>query len=102
MTTHPGILLNPHAYDPQELDAESRELMEATIAYFESLGKDRITSDDNEGVWYDDFCRFLGETAAQIASHLAVLDDEEDHGAGPRNGSILFRLQRFAARSDSS
>ncbi len=64
MTQHPGILLNPHAYDPAELDPESGALMEATIAYFESLGKDRITTEDNEGVWYADFCRFLAESKA--------------------------------------
>ena len=61
---HPGILLNPHEYRASELDAGSRALMEATIAYFESLGKDRITSEDNAGVWYADFCRFLGESGA--------------------------------------
>jgi len=61
---HPGILLNPHAYAAPDLDPASRQLMEATIAYFESLGKDRITSEDNAGVWYADFCRFLGESGA--------------------------------------
>jgi acyl-CoA dehydrogenase len=61
---HPGILLNPHSYDSDELDAESRALMEATIAYFESLGKDRITAEDNAGIWYADFCRFLSESEA--------------------------------------
>ncbi len=64
MTTHPGILLNPHAYEAAELDEDSRALMERTISYFESLGKDRITGDDNAGVWYDDFCRFLRESGA--------------------------------------
>jgi acyl-CoA dehydrogenase len=61
---HPGVLFNPRRYDPTELDAQSRALMEATVAYFESLGKDRITSEDNAGVWYDDFCRFIGESDA--------------------------------------
>ena len=59
-----GILLNPHAYKAEELDSGSRALMEATIAYFESLGKDRITSEDNAGVWYDDFCEFLERSGA--------------------------------------
>ncbi len=62
--THPGILLNPHSYDADGLDAQSSALMEATIAYFESLGKHRITSDDNAGVWYADFVEFLGESGA--------------------------------------
>ncbi len=75
-TTHPGILLNPQAYEPSELDAGSRELMEATIAYFESRGKDRITAEDNAGVWYADFCRFLGESDA-----FATLMTPEGHGA---------------------
>src|SRR5215210_4600766 len=76
MSTDPGILLNPHAYDPAQLDAESRALMEVTIGYFESLGKDRITSDDNEGVWYDDFCRFLADSKA-----FATLMTPAGHGA---------------------
>ena len=75
MSLHPGILLNPHAYAPSELDDGSRALMQATIAFFESLGKDRITSDDNDGVWYDDFCRFLGESGA-----LATLMTPAGHG----------------------
>jgi acyl-CoA dehydrogenase len=64
MSQSPGLLLNPHAYDPAGLDAESRALMEATITYFESLGKDRITDEDNRGVWYEDFCAFLAESGA--------------------------------------
>ena len=32
MSSHPGIILNPHAYAASGLDAESRTLMEATIA----------------------------------------------------------------------
>ena len=75
VSAHPGILLNPHAYRASELDAGSRELMEATIAYFESLGKDRITSEDNAGIWYADFCRFLGESEA-----FATLMTPAGHG----------------------
>ena len=61
---HPGILFNPHAYEASELDVASRSLMESTITYFESLGKKRITSEDNAGVWYADFCNFLAESGA--------------------------------------
>ena len=78
--THPGILLNPHAYDAGELDAQSRALMESTIAYFESLGKRRITSDDNAGVWYSDFCDFLGESGA-----FATLMTPAGYGADDSN-----------------
>lgn len=72
---HPGILLNPQSYAPSELDAPSRDLMAATIAYFESLGKDRITSENDAGVWYADFCRFLGESGA-----FATLMTPEGYG----------------------
>ncbi len=75
VSAHPGILLNPHAYRASELDAGSRELMEATIAYFESIGKDRITNEDNAGVWYADFCRFLRESEA-----FATLMTPAGHG----------------------
>jgi len=61
---HPGILLNPHAYNPSELDDESQKLMKATVAWFESKGKAAITSEDNAGVWYTDFVDFLGESGA--------------------------------------
>ena len=72
---HPGVLLNPHAYRADGLDPGSRGLMEATIAYFESLGKNRITSEDNAGVWYADFCRFLRESGA-----FATLMTPAGHG----------------------
>ena len=49
--------------------------MSETIRYFESLGKNRITSDDNEGLWYDDFCRFLGDSRA-----FATLMTPEGYG----------------------
>ncbi len=77
MAAHPDILLNPHAYDPAELDPQSRELMKATISYFESLGKNRITSEDNAGVWYADFCRFLAESKA-----FSMLMTPAGHGDG--------------------
>jgi acyl-CoA dehydrogenase len=64
MSPHPGILLNPHSFDPAGLDAESETLMRGTIEFFESLGKDRITGDDNDGVWYADFVEHLGESGA--------------------------------------
>ena len=72
---HPGILLNPHDYEANELDDNSRALMEATISYFESLGKNRITSDDNAGIWYGDFCQFLAESGA-----FATLMTPSGHG----------------------
>jgi len=64
MTTHPGILLNPHRYDPTELDSESRRVMDETIRFFEALGKNHITGADNRGDWYDDFCGFLADSGA--------------------------------------
>ncbi len=73
---HPGILFNPHHYDPSELDAESAELMKATVAYFESVGLDHIKNEDLTGQWYDGFEAFLGESQA-----FATLMTPEGYGA---------------------
>lgn len=64
MAAHPGILLNPHAYDPTELDDPSQELMKSAIAFFESLGLDKIAADDNAGTWYTEFIEWIGDSQA--------------------------------------
>lgn len=52
-------LLNPHTYDPQEFDAETRRLLRATIDWFESRGKQRVLQDDLDSVWASDFLDFV-------------------------------------------
>ncbi len=55
------ILLNPKAYAPQNLDADSADLMRKTIAFFEGKGKVRLKKDDRERVWYEDFLGFVAK-----------------------------------------
>jgi len=53
------ILLNPKNEKFTHLDAESREIMQKTIAFFEGKGKTKLKEDDHERVWYADFVEFI-------------------------------------------
>ena len=55
------FLLNPHHYTPGELDAQSREIVEKTIQFFEDKGKQKLKEDDRNRVWYDDLLEFIKE-----------------------------------------
>lgn len=54
------LLLNPRDYDPVDLDPNTRRLLRATIAWFESRGKRRLLQDDIHAVWTGDFLDFVG------------------------------------------
>ncbi|BCN78796.1 acyl-CoA dehydrogenase family protein [Prescottella equi] len=54
------LLLNPRDYDPVDLDPNTRRLLRATIAWFESRGKRRLLQDDLHAVWTGDFLDFAG------------------------------------------
>ena len=53
------ILLNPKTETFAHLDPRSREIMQKTIEYFESRGKEKLKSDSHERLWYADFIKFL-------------------------------------------
>lgn len=55
------ILLNPKKYVSKFEDAETREILEKTIEFFENKGLAAIKADDHERVWYQDFIDFQGE-----------------------------------------
>ena len=55
------MLLNPQRGVRDYPDDASRELMLATIDFFESKGLARIKHDDHERVWYRDFLDFVRE-----------------------------------------
>ena len=55
------LLLNPKKYQREHADAESRRLVEKTIAFFEGKGLRRIKEDDQSMVWYQDFLDFIRE-----------------------------------------
>lgn len=54
-------LFNPKRYERFHADAESREIVEKTIEFFESKGLARIKQDDQDMVWYEDFLAFIKE-----------------------------------------
>ncbi|HSO19212.1 MAG TPA: acyl-CoA dehydrogenase [Desulfosarcina sp.] len=53
------MLFNPQTALFDHLDAPSREIMQKTIAFFETKGKRRLKQDDHDRVWYDDFLQFV-------------------------------------------
>jgi acyl-CoA dehydrogenase len=55
------ILLNPNRLDRPEDDEETRELMRATVAFFEAKGKNRLLEDYYARGWYDDFLAYAKE-----------------------------------------
>jgi len=55
------LLLNPNNYHREHADAQSRQLVEKTIAFFENKGLRRIKEDDQSMVWYEDFLQFIKE-----------------------------------------
>ena len=52
-------LLNPHTFDSDRLDPESRRQLQALIAWFEERGKTRLLSDDLDAAWVSDFLDFV-------------------------------------------
>ncbi|QBJ98112.1 acyl-CoA dehydrogenase [Rhodococcus sp. ABRD24] len=54
------LLLNPHDYDPKDLDPNTRRLLRATVDWFENRGKRRLLQDDLHAVWAGDFLDFVG------------------------------------------
>jgi acyl-CoA dehydrogenase len=56
MTT---LLLNPRHHDRAYPDDGSREVMKATIEFFERKGKDKLLEDYYGRVWYSDFLEFV-------------------------------------------
>ena len=53
------MLFNPKKYASDYPCERSKEIMRKTIDFFERKGKQRIKSDDQWCVWYDDFIQFL-------------------------------------------
>ncbi|MGM0394354.1 MAG: acyl-CoA dehydrogenase family protein [Thermodesulfobacteriota bacterium] len=54
-------LFNPTTATFDHLDDASRQIMEKTIAYFETRGKKQLKDDFHQRVWYQDFLDFLKE-----------------------------------------
>ncbi|MEU1606245.1 acyl-CoA dehydrogenase [Micromonospora matsumotoense] len=54
-----NLLLDPHRYDPDHLDEESRRLLRATVDFFEQRGKKTLVDSYNDHTWYADFLDFV-------------------------------------------
>jgi acyl-CoA dehydrogenase len=54
-----NFLLQPRKYKSLAADAGSRAIMDKTIAFFEHMGKTRLTEDFNRKVWYRGFVDFI-------------------------------------------
>ena len=55
------FLLNPKHHSRNYPDAESKDIMLKTIAFFENRGKAILKKDDHERVWYREFLDFVKE-----------------------------------------
>lgn len=53
------LLFNPKQYERDHADAKSRDIVEKTIAFFETKGLQQIKEDDQAMVWYEDFVEFI-------------------------------------------
>ena len=71
------MLLNPARPDYSHTDPRMREIMEATIAFFEERGKARLKKDDHERTWYADFLEHQRQHGV-----FATLLTPEEHGDG--------------------
>jgi acyl-CoA dehydrogenase len=54
-----NFLLQPKKYKSLAADAGTRAIMDKTIAFFEHMGKTRLTEDFNRKVWYRGFVDFI-------------------------------------------
>ena len=53
------LLFNPKQYRRHHADVRSQEIVEKTIAFFETKGLKQIKEDDQSMVWYEDFLDFI-------------------------------------------
>ena len=55
----PNFLLNPNDLNRCYPDQRSQEIIEKTIAFFETKGKRKLKEDDHARTWYADFLDFI-------------------------------------------
>ncbi len=84
------LILHPLKADYSYLDQESQEIMQKTIAWFEAKGKAKLTDDDRNFVWYDDFLTFVKDNKI-----FAKLMTPKGYGSDPE--SSRWDTARIAA-----
>jgi acyl-CoA dehydrogenase len=60
-TSSTSLLLNPHTYQPEHFDAETRRILRATIDWLEAGGLAKLTSEYHAKIWYADFLDFVAK-----------------------------------------
>jgi acyl-CoA dehydrogenase len=56
-----NYLLQPKKYKTLMADKGSKAIMDKTVAFFEKMGKARLTEDFNKKVWYREFIDFIAK-----------------------------------------
>ncbi len=56
-----NYLLQPKKYQSLMSDKGSQAIMDKTIAFFEKMGKTRLTEDFNKKIWYREFIDFIAK-----------------------------------------
>ena len=54
-----NFLIQPKKYKTLMADEGSKAIMEKTVAFFETMGKERLLDDYNKKLWYREFIDFL-------------------------------------------
>ena len=84
------MLLNPNQLERRNPDPRSREIMAATVDFFESRGKARLKHDDHERTWYSDFLDHVGRERI-----FASLLTPAEYGAADCRWDT-YRISEFA------
>ncbi|MGI8632033.1 MAG: acyl-CoA dehydrogenase family protein [Solirubrobacterales bacterium] len=100
MTTAPATatgLFNPRTYDAAEFDERTREVLLATIRWFEDRGKARLCADDQAAVWYQDFVDFLASerALATLLTPAANADGDPDKRWDTARNAVFNEILGF-------
>lgn len=75
-------LCNPRTFDLLEFDDETRQLLSATIEWFETRGLRKLTEDYHRKIFYQEFLDFVAET--QLFAKFLTPEDEPGAASGAR------------------
>jgi acyl-CoA dehydrogenase len=75
-----NYLLQPKKYQSLMSDPGSKAIMDKTIAFFEGMGKAKLTDDFHKKVWYKNFVEFVGreQIFAKLLTPKAYADGDPD------------------------
>jgi acyl-CoA dehydrogenase len=83
------ILFNPNKHERFYPDAESREIMQKTIQFFENKGLKSLKKDDHERTWYREFLDFI---AKEKIFYKLLTPSKESNG---KTRWDMWRIQQF-------